>query len=75
MQYVLFVCCRKPNLPIEMEFAKEKQDVADSDAQSCNWDPDQIFQHATMMSKVEEVIYTKAKQNIDAAQKERQGVL
>lgn len=47
---------------------KSRDDDGSEDPVDC-WDPDAIVQHALKMSKVKEAIYSKAKQNIDAAQK------
>ena len=44
--------------------SRKEQDVVEND-----WDQDEIVKHASMMSKVKEVIHMKAKRNIDAAQK------
>ena len=46
------------------ELSEKEQDIAES-----GWDPDEIAKHASMMSKVKEVIHSKAKRNIDDAQK------
>ena len=52
-----------------MEISKERMDDGESKKQMDFWDPDDIVQHASQMSRVKEAIYSKAKQNIDAAQK------
>lgn len=57
-----------------MEMAMKQQDGAklsekEQDVAENGWDPDEIAKHASMMSKVKEVIHSKAKCNIDAAQK------
>ena len=59
---------RKPKLPIEMEISKEKENV-DFEHQLDYWDPDEIVQHASKMSKLKKAIYSKARENITAAQK------
>ena len=61
-------------LPIEMEMAMKQQDGAEllekeQDITESGWDPDEIAKYTSMMSKVKEVIHSKAKRNIDDAKK------
>ena len=59
---------RKPKLPIEVDLERKKQssEICEEPAQ----DADTLLYYGEKMAKLKDVIYNRAKRNIDAAQSE-----
>ena len=66
---IVYLLCRKPKLPIEMEFQPTLEEPTFDGEDPLGWNSDQLFEHVKQMVQVKEKVFEKAKKNIDEAQR------